>query len=358
MKHRRKYRPLVLSLTSAALVMTMAGCGTNPQETDSAADDNTIVVVDGGGSYHDSQLKTTIEPFEKATGIKVVSVSYDYSVGAIKAQAKGAQSWDVVSIGNPISDADQAELFQKVDYGVVAEPGLPDEAKLPYQTLYVGYARVPAYRTDKFTTAPQTWADIWDTKKFPGTRQMENYPVGTLEVALMADGVDPKDLYPLDVKRALKKLDELTDSAKVVWWSAGAEMVQNFSTGVADIGVGWNGRLVQAKAEKIPVDYSLDGAIIQGTSWAVMKSSKKAENAMKFINFATSPKVAAADATDFRGNVPMNADAFEFMTPELAREVPSNPEHADTIAGWVDWNWWSNNFDDVYAEWQEWFGSR
>lgn len=351
---RRIWVSAIGTATALALLGT-AGCSGDGSAQDPS--EQTLVIADGGGSYHDSQMKTTFLPFQEKTGVTVDVQSYDYSLGAIKAQARGAGSWDVVSIGNPISEAEQADLFAPIDYGVVKQPGLPDDAKLKYQTLYVGYARVPAYRTDKYDTPPQSWADIWDTKRFPGTRQMENYPVGTLEVALMADGVAPADLYPLDVDRALAKLDELMDSGKVIWWAAGAEMVQNFSNGVADIGVGWNGRLIQAQNEGIPVDYSLNGAIIQGTSWAVMKDSKRKDLAMQFIDFATSPEVAAADAEDFVGNVPMNADAIPLMDAELADKIPSNPKHADAIAGWVDWTWWSENFDAVYEQWQEWFAN-
>ena len=33
----------------------------------------------------------------------------------------------------------------------------------------------------------------------------------------MADGVAPADLYPLDIPRALAKLDTIKD--EIVWWS-------------------------------------------------------------------------------------------------------------------------------------------
>ena len=46
-------------------------------------------------------------------------------------------------------------------------------------------------------------------KKFPGRRALRNHPIATLEAALMADGVAPDKLYPLDVDRAFKKLEEI-----------------------------------------------------------------------------------------------------------------------------------------------------
>ena len=41
---------------------------------------------------------------------------------------------------------------------------------------------------------PQSWADFWDVKKFPGTRSYRN-AVPTLEPALMADGVPRDKVY-------------------------------------------------------------------------------------------------------------------------------------------------------------------
>ena len=41
------------------------------------------------------------------------------------------------------------------------------------------------------------------------------------EFALMADGVKPDELYPLDLARATKKLETIKDD--IVFWTSGAE---------------------------------------------------------------------------------------------------------------------------------------
>lgn len=45
---------------------------------------------------------------------------------------------------------------------------------------------------------------------------MYNSPRETLEVALMADGVPADKLYPLDVERAFKRLEQI--KGDIVWW--------------------------------------------------------------------------------------------------------------------------------------------
>ena len=54
------------------------------------------------------------------------------------------------------------------------------------------------------------------------------------------------------------------------------------------------------------------------------------------------------------GNTPANQDSFEFIPDDLASRLPTNPDLADRIGGYVDDAYWADNFDDVYARWQDW----
>ena len=77
-----------------------------------------------------------------------------------------------------------------------------------------------SYDANVLEEAPTSWADFWDTKKFPGKRALRRGPKYALEFALMADGVAPKDVYevlgtPEGVDRALAKLDEI--KGDIIW---------------------------------------------------------------------------------------------------------------------------------------------
>src|SRR5215813_6795383 len=66
------------------------------------------------------------------------------------------------------------------------------------------------YRKDKFPNGgPQSWADFWDVKKFPGSRCLYDRSFSCLAFALLADGVPTDKLYPMDVDRAFRKMSEL-----------------------------------------------------------------------------------------------------------------------------------------------------
>ena len=82
---------------------------------------------------------------------------------------------------------------------------------------------------------PKSWADFWDVKKYPGKRTLYKWMSANLECALLADGVAPDKLYPLDVDRALRKIEELMPHV-VTHWSTGAESQQLLRDGEASMG--------------------------------------------------------------------------------------------------------------------------
>lgn len=332
-----------------------AGDLPRPEGYEAGDTEGQVVVADGGGTYHDSLIVSTYDPFEEITGIDLTFTNYDYSIGAIQAQVTGAQEWDVVSLGNPVSEELQAELFMPLDYSIIQADGVPEAARETYRVLYVYFTHVLAYRTDAYDAAPESAAALFDLENFPGPRAANNYPVGTLEFVLLADGVAAEDLYPLDVERALAKLEELNEQEPIVWYDSGAEQVELLTNELATMAIAWNGRILGAAAEDVPVDYIVDGAVNQSTSWVVLKTATNPRAAMEFINFALTPEVNAADSLSFLGNSPANEESYGFIDDELAGRLPTNPSLADRIGGYVDDAYWAENFDDVYARWQDWY---
>lgn len=333
--------------------MLSAGCSTAP-----SGSGNGVVVADGGGTYHESLKTTTYEPCSDQLEMNVTSTSYDYTVGQIRAQVTGAKEWDVVSNGTSSwSPETQKELLQPLDYDEIDTTGFPEEAVNKYGITYVYTGNVVSFMNDRYgSDKPRDWEDFWDVEKFPGTRAMRNNPQATLEIALLADGVDADDLYPLDVDRAFKKLDELRSSTKVVWWNNAAEQTQFLANDIADLVVGWTGRIQQAQTDGLEAEFSLKGAVMTPTEWTVLKSSTNSEGAMKFIDCAILPERQAADAIDYLGNSPANTKAFEHIPEDVAKTLPTNPENKDVIAGYLNSEWWSENYDAVNERWQGWYG--
>jgi putative spermidine/putrescine transport system substrate-binding protein len=89
-----------------------------------------------------------------------------------------------------------------------------------------------AYRTDalKGDKGAENPGRFLEQDQFPGQRSLCNLPRPTLEIALMADGVPPDQLCPLDVERAFKKLERIKPHI-AIWWTSGGQSAQLISDG-------------------------------------------------------------------------------------------------------------------------------
>jgi len=151
---------------------------------------------------------------------------------------------------------------------------MPEAYRSPYSVAYEFYSSVLAYSQKKFSAeaAPNSWADFWDVKKFPGRRALRNHPIATLEAALMADGVAPDKLYPLDVDRAFKKLNEI--KGQTVFWTTNSQSQQLFVDREVVAGIILNGRVYDAaqKGAKIALSWEQN---IQAVDYLVVPKGSK-----------------------------------------------------------------------------------
>ena len=183
--------------------------------------------------------KAFYDPFEKETGIKVVGVVHeaDPTVQFKLLVETKSYIWDLCMV----TPAHVGLLKKGKNYieplNITEEEGkdLLPGMLTPDWLAFSVYSVIRAYRTDKFgSNVPETWADFWNVEKFPGRRGLYRGLGGMIEGALMADGVPQKDLYPLDVDRALKSLTKIKKSINV-WWTSGAQNTQLLQNGEIDL---------------------------------------------------------------------------------------------------------------------------
>jgi len=128
-----------------------------------------------------------------------------------------------------------------------------------------------AYRTDTYKGGDRRTGPTSLTPQIPGRRGFYRNPKGVLEAALLADGVAPKDLYPLDVDRPSRARQ--IKSHVAVWWTSGAQNTQLLQNGEVDMADTWSARAFAAIDAGAPVQivwkglYSIDGwSIVRGTA--------------------------------------------------------------------------------------------
>lgn len=214
----------------------------------------------------------------------------------------GQAVWDVVDTPplNCVRGGKQ-ELIEELDFSQIPNAeSMPDEYKTPYSVAYEFYSSVLAYNPEAFDgNPPQSWQDFWNVEEYPGNRALRNHPLGTLEAALMADGVERDELYPLDVDRAFEKLEEIKPHI-TTWWTSGGQSAQLLNDGEVDMLMMWNGRVSAIINEGASADFTYNDGVLQNTHLCIIKDAPNQETAVEFINAAIDP--------EYQANLPLHID--------------------------------------------------
>jgi putative spermidine/putrescine transport system substrate-binding protein len=194
---------------------------------------------------------------------------------------------------------------------------------------------------------PTSTADLFNVKDFPGKRCLYKYPVsaGTLEVALLADGVTADEMYPIDVNRALAKLGTIKND--IVWWESGSTVLQLLNNGECAMGMVWTGRVYDAIVnQKLPLDFTWNGGLTTAAYFAVPKgapNSKVGQAAMAMWILDHDGQVGFVDRTTYTTAI-KGLTAADYK-PEVQPYVVSPDRDSMTVS--EDAKFYADNLDPV-----------
>lgn len=315
-----------------------------------------ITVADVGGAPGAAIRKAFYDPFEKETGIKVVGVAHeaDPTIQFRLVVDTRSYIWDacMVTPSNVITLSKPRDYLETLNIPAAAGSDLVPGMLTANWLGFSVFSSTLAYRTDKFPGAgPQSWADFWDVTKFPGRRGLYRGVSGVLEAALMADGVAAKDVYPIDVNRAFRKLDQIKRHVNV-WWTSGAQNTQLLQSGEVDMADTWGARASAAIDSGAPVKIVWSQGLYSTDGWSIPKGTPRADLARKFCLFCIRPEQQAIYST-MVANGPSNTRAYDFMPPERAKVLPTSAENIKGLAA-TDHAWWGVNRNRVVERFQDW----
>lgn len=315
----------------------------------------TLYINTWGGVWTRSATEAFIAPFSKETGVEVKTLS-PVSFAKLKAQVRtGNYEWDVTTQGVPdCARAIRENLLEPVAKSV--DPSKLSPGAINYNGIKShALATALSYRKDKFPNGgPQSWADFWDVDKFPGNRAMYNNAQRVLPAALLADGVPRDKLFPLDLDRAFRKLDEIKPHIRV-WWKQGSQSEQLLRDGEVDMIQMWNGRAANVQSQGVDTEIVWNGAEILMVNWIVVRGTPRAELGWKYIQSAHQAERQAKFATLMQYG-PANPKAFEYIDENLAKTLPTWPANAK--AGYTpDPEWVGANIGDAVKRFNRWLAS-
>lgn len=357
-------RLLILILVVAAALLVALYLYTRPLPV--------LKIVTWSGEYGRAQRSAMIEPYRDVAHVDTTPEEWDGDLAEVaRAVATHTYKGDVIDFELPKAiDACQHGLLEKFDASTLP-PGA-DGAKAADDFVpgsvgdcwvaSVAYSQVIFYARNSFAGAdPATLADFFDTVKYPGPRAMKPDAKFNLEMALLADGVAPADIYKTlsndaGVARAFKKLDSI--KPVLVWWHDAGEPARMIQDRQAVFATALNQAVFDARAA--PPGVIWDRQLYEFDVFAVPKGDPNKDAAFDFIRWATGSKPLAGVA-DWVPLGPARRSSWPLVTknPELGiamtQFLPTS-HFAGAFA--VDDGWWLAHGPALETRFQAWMSAR
>ncbi|RUV01923.1 ABC transporter substrate-binding protein [Mesorhizobium sp. M6A.T.Cr.TU.017.01.1.1] len=320
-----------------------------------SAEGKTLTIQTGTGQFADCLRTAYYEPFEKATGIKILTAPENLDNSKFKLQVQTRQFMaDVQWTDSSFAQSqDGNDYLEPIDYSRIPKedliPGLALSNAAPFDT----YATVLAYNSDKTEgEIPTQWSDFFDLKKFPGKRGVANLASSTIMMALMADGVAPNDIVPFDYDRAFKKLDSI--KGEMIFWDSGSQVQDLLASGEASLAMAFANRVDAVKASGKPVGMVWSGSLIGTDFLGVPKGNPNAANAMQYISYVLSKEVNGR-LTDCIATGPVNTKArvnpkWQDLYPTSHLDEPHIIMDDPQVSSWLASH--ANEIDERFQQWK------
>lgn len=317
------------------------------------AKSDSIVLSSYGGSSQDAMVKFVADPFTEETGVKVNIVPTS-DLAKLKAELlTGNVEIDVFDTSTEVAAyAYKHGFFEKLDLSSfniedMAIPPKGDTAGLSMSAAGIGWDPTK-YGSGKH---PSNFVEYFDLKTFPGRRTFRNAANGTLEAALLADGVAPKDIYPLDVDRALKALNRIKPSV-AAWITAVPQTISLLQTGEVDFSYTWANRVKETNRPGggTPLSFSFEQILLSLEVLGVPKGAPNKENAMKLVAYCLRPEVQAR-LCGAKGVVPNSKKGLSMMSDDDRKWMPDTNNPNNLV---LDGAYWADNLEAVSRRFKEW----
>ena len=331
-------------------IATMLAAATAP------ANARDLTVVGFGGGFQDNARTYLFETFARANGIPVKDDTYNNEVAKIYAMVKANDvTWDVVMVEAPeLAKGCDDGVFERLDWSTIKREKFIPAGTTPCGAGAVGWGVALFYDQARFPSGPASYADLWDTQRFPGKRLLRFGPKITLEIALMADGVPATEIYKIlatkpGQDRAFAKLDAI--KPLLVWWKSGAQPLQLVASGDVAYAVGYVGRTVRAAQEGARYPLLWQTLLYSFDYWAVVKGSPHTPEAMKLVDYMTSPAPLLALGEHWAVSPATSAVAND---PALRARNPAMVSNHANEGLFIDTAFWTEHGEDLETRFNAW----
>jgi putative spermidine/putrescine transport system substrate-binding protein len=338
-----------------AMVLGASACGSSSSSSSSSASNLPSKIGKTEGQlnlvawegYAESKW---VKPYEAKTGCKVHAKYAGSSDEMVTLMRQGGQ-YDMVSASGDASlRLIRGGEVQPMNVALVPEwknffPQLQSPSHNTVDGKHYGISlqwgpNTLLYNTKSVTPAPTSWSAIYG-QQYKGEISVPANPIQIADAALYLSKTKPSlgitDPYEL-TEAQLNAAGELLKEQKPLikkYWALASDEIELFKNGDAVIGAAWPYQYSQLKAAHEPVEQIIpkEGATGWADTWMLSSHAKDPNCAYEWVNWVSSPKVQAEQATTY-GETPVNTKACGEM--EKIEKGSCGVYHANAPASYFD----------------------
>jgi spermidine/putrescine transport system substrate-binding protein len=267
--------------------------------------------------------ETTLEDFNKATGIEVKMDLYADNDELFAKLKEGNPGYDVIVptndyvermlLANMLMPLDHSKIpnmanIDKPFQDAAFDPGRKYSIPYMWGTLGVGY------RKSKVEGAIDSWGTLYESDKYAGRISLLGDAANVLGCALKYLGFSYNTVDAGEIGKAADLIIAHKKNIKVFADDNGQDLL---ASGEVDLAQEWNGDILQVMGEDDDITYVVptEGSLLWQDCMAIPTGAPHPDNAHKFLNFILDAEAGAAIA-DFIQYATANAAAKKLMTDE------------------------------------------
>jgi putative spermidine/putrescine transport system substrate-binding protein len=339
-----------------AVIVTMAGCGTQSPSAGGSGAAATDVVIEGGtGLFADCLRTQYFDAYTEATGTTVLEAPEDDGIVRPQLAAEtGSYQVDVDFVSSPdLVEKNGPDILEPIDYDLVPRDEIVEGLALDYGVGVNPNALVLGYNEDFLDgAAPTQIEDFFDLEGFPGKRAIfEFLESHTIALALLADGVPAEEIVPFDFDRAFAKLDTIKD--ELVFAQSGTDARSLLDSGEAPIQITFASRIKESIDAGGNAGIAWDGFSLFSDFMVIAKGNPNVDTAMDLVAFISSKEVSG-NMSQCVAIGPANTQAE--VNPDVEDFLPtSHLEERHVVLTSPDFlAWTTEHSEEIFNEFQEW----
>lgn len=354
----------------AILLINLPSCS----DTDNS--EKKVKIVSWGGKFQEDLMNYWIKPASERANIPIQEGTWDGDYASLSSKiSKNLNAWDLVHVEDYyINIPEKTKFFEKLPNSItdtIFDDYSNDYALPILEYGYILVLQKELIKVNNKITDSLQWDALWDIKNFPGKRALRDFPIGNIEIALLASGKNintylydsnlTKSDLEIRVSEAILKLNELKDN--LAWWTTGDQLQTSIERKENVLTAAWSGRVASAHknicktldVNTCTIKAFPNSALVSIDWWIIPKNSTNKENTFKLLKEIYSKKgLDSAKSFSINQGYSIPVEELSVQDSIISFYLNIGSIRNKNKISKLDDIFWSKNFTWINKKWKDW----